>query len=164
MHKNTKLDTSRTKSRSECGCIEDESRKILFDGKQVAERWEEYIEDLYEDERVLAPCFHVSTGESNLNEEVENVIKRMKNGKATGSDEIPIEALKDFDEHNVKVITDLCNTMYNSGYIPIDMKQSIFLPLLKKPKAQKCTEFWTINLITHISKLLLSIIRLSIAD
>ena len=56
---------------SECGCIEDKSRKILFDGKQVAERWEEYIEDLYEDERVLAPCFHVSTGE------VENVIKRM---------------------------------------------------------------------------------------
>ena len=68
---------------------------------------------------------------------MENVIKMMKNGKATGSDEIPIEAVKVFDEHNLEVVTDLCDTIYNSGYIPTDMKQSIFVSLLKKPKAQK---------------------------
>jgi len=35
----------------------------------------------------------------------------MKNGKTTGSDEIPIEALKAFDEHNLEVVTELCNTI-----------------------------------------------------
>ena len=53
---------------------------------------------------------------------MEHVIKMMKNGKATGSDEIPIEALKAFDEHNLEVVTELCDTIYNSGYIPTDMK------------------------------------------
>ena len=66
---------------------------------------------------------------------MENVIKLMKNGKATGSDEIHIEALKVLDEGNLEVITDLCNNICNSGYIPIDMKQSILLPLPKKPIA-----------------------------
>ena len=73
----------------------------------------------------------------------------MKNGKATGTDDIPIEALKAFDEHNLEVVTEVCNTIYNSGYIPTDMKQSIFIPLPKKPKAQKCTEFRTISLSSY---------------
>jgi len=51
----------------------------------------------------------------------------MKNGKTTGSDEIPIEALKAFDEHNLEVVTELCNKIYNSGYIPTDMKQYIYI-------------------------------------
>ena len=164
MHNKIKLVTSRTKSRNECSCIEDKNGKILFDSKQIAERWKEYIEELYEDERDSAPYFDVSTGENILKEEVENVIKMMKNGKATGSDEITIEAIKVFDEHNLEVVTDLCNTIYNSGYIPIDMKQSIFIPLSKKPKAQKCTEFRTISLMNHTSKLLLKIMRQRIAD
>ena len=164
MHDKIKLVTSRTKSRNECGCIEDKSGKIIFDSKQIAEKWKEYIEELYEDERDSAPYFQVSTGKNILKEEVENVIKTMKNGKATGSGKIPIEALKVSDERNLEVITYLCNTIYNSGYIQIDMKQSTFVPLPKKSKAQKCTEFRTISLMTHISKLLLKIIQQRIAD
>ena len=122
MHNKIKLVTSRIKRKNECRCIEDKSGKILFDSMQIVERWKEYIEDLYEDERDLAPYFATSTGEKILKEEVEHVIKMMKNGKATGSDEIPIEALKAFDEHNLEVVTELCNTIYNSGYIPTDMK------------------------------------------
>ena len=147
MHNKIKLVTSRTKRRNECSCIEDKSGKILFDSKQIAERWKEYIEELYEDERDLAPYFDVLTKEKVLEEEVEHVIKMMKNGKVTGTDDIPIEALKAFDEHNLEVATELCNTIYNSGYIPIDMKQSIFISLPKTLKAQKCTEFRTISLI-----------------
>ena len=144
IHNKMKLVTSKTKSRNECNCIEDKSGKIIFDSKQIAERWKEYIGELYDDERGSVPYFDISTGENILKEEVENVGKMMKNGKATGSDEIPIEALKVFDEHNLEVITDLCNRIHNNGYIPIDMKQSIFIPLCEKPKAQKCTEFHTL--------------------
>ena len=119
---------------------------------------------MYEDERDLAPNVDVSTGEKILKEEVEHVMKMIQNVKATGTDDIPIEALKTFDEHNLEVVTELCNTIYNSGYIPTDMKQSIFIPLPKKPKAEKCTEFRTISLMTNISKLLLKIIQQRIAD
>ena len=33
----------------------------------------------------------------------------MKDGKATGTDELPAEALKALDEHNIGIITSLCN-------------------------------------------------------
>ena len=54
MHSKIKLVTSRTKRRNEHSCIEDKSGKILFGSKQIVERWKEYIEELYEDERDLA--------------------------------------------------------------------------------------------------------------
>ena len=72
---------------------------------------------------------------------MEHVIKMMKNCKATGSDEIPTEALKAFDEYNLEVVTELCNTIYNSGYIPTDMKQSIFIPLPKSQKLKSVQNF-----------------------
>lgn len=73
--------------------------------------------------------FRHQPGELNiLTEEVEQAIHLMKNGKATGPDDLPNEALKALDEQNIKTITDLCNRVYNTGYIPTDMKQSLFIP------------------------------------
>ena len=83
----------------------------------------------------------------------------MKKGKATGSEEIPIEVLEVFDERNVEVVKGVCNAIYIGGYIPVGVNQSIFVPLPKKPKAQKCTEYRTTNPMTHISKFLLKIIQ-----
>ena len=69
----------------------------------------------------------------------------MKKGKTTGSDEISTEMLRALDDENIDVITNLCNIMCNSGVIPTDLKQSIFITLLKKSKAQSCTEYRTIS-------------------
>ena len=59
----------------------------------------------------------------------------MKKGKATGSDEISTDKLRALDDENIDVITNLCNIIYNSGVIPTDLKQSIFITLPKKSKA-----------------------------
>ena len=56
----------------------------------------------------------------------------MKNGKATGSDEISIEMLRALDDQNIDVITNLCNIIYNSGVISTDLKESVFITLPKK--------------------------------
>ena len=61
--------------------------------------------------------------------------------KATDPDELPAEALKALDEHNIEIITSLCNIIYNNGMIPTEMKHSVFITLPKKPKAMICTEF-----------------------
>ena len=83
----------------------------------------------------------------------------MKDGKATGIDEITTEGLKALDEENVDALTRFCNSIYNSGHIPTDMEQSIFIPLPKKPKAQNCTEYRTISLMSHVTKLVLKVIQ-----
>ena len=83
----------------------------------------------------------------------------MKDGRAMGMDEISTEMIKALDEENIDTITKLCNIIYNTGYVPEEMKQSIFITIPKKPNTQKCTEFRTISLMSHISKLLLKVIQ-----
>ena len=87
------------------------------------------------------PQFEITSGQSILKEEVEKTIQSMKEGKATGSDEISTEMLRALDDENIDVITNLCNIMYNSGVIPTDLKQSIFITL---PKEVKGTELYRI--------------------
>ena len=97
------------------GCIKDRNGNILFDKEKIAERWVECIKELYNDNRELMPQFTTATGQNILKEEVENVTHLMKNGKATGPDDLPAEALKSPDEHNIDIITTLCNIIYNTG-------------------------------------------------
>ena len=77
---------------------------------------------------------------------------------------LPPEALKALDEHNIGIITSLCNIIYNSGMIPTEMKHPVFVALPKKPKAMNCTEFRTISLMSHVTKLLLKIIQQRMAN
>ena len=90
-----------------------------------------------------------------MKEEIQKALKSMKDGKATGPDELPAEALKALDEHNIEIITSLCNIIYNSGMIPTEMKHSEFITLPKKPQAMICTEFRTVSLMSLVTKLLL---------
>jgi len=144
------------------GCIRDKNGNILFDEEKVAERWVEYVQDLYNDQREDMPKFMRSTGHRILKAEVESTIRLMKCGKVVGPDDIPIEALMASSEDITDLITNLCNIIYNSGYIPMEMRKSVFLQIPKKPKAQNCTDFRTISLMSHVTKLLLKIIQIRI--
>ena len=151
MHNKVKELTSKNTKRKASGCIKDKNANKLFNQKEIAARWEEYITELNEDHREQMPKFEVTSGASIMKEEIQKALKSMKDGKATGTDELPAEAL---DEHNIEIITSLCNIIYNSGMIPTEMKHSVFITLAKKPKAMICTEFRTISLMTHVTKLL----------
>ena len=50
-----------------------------------------------------------------MKEEIEKALKSMKDGKATGPDELPAEALKALDQHNIEIITSLCNIIIIYG-------------------------------------------------
>ena len=96
--------------------------------------------------------------------EILKALNSIKDGKATGPDELPAEALKALDEQNIEIITSLCNIICKSGMIPTEMKHSVFITLPKKPEAMICTEFRTISLMSHDTKLLLKIIQQRMAN
>ena len=132
---------------------------ILFNQEEIAARWVEYITELYEDHREQMPKFEVTSGASIMKEEIQKALKSMKDGKATGPDELPAEALKAPDEHNIEIITSLCNIIYNSGMIPTEMKHSVQIIALGFLVRVINTEFRTISLMSHVTKLLLKIIQ-----
>ena len=58
-----------------------------------------------------------------------------------------------------KNICMLSGKTYRSGYIPEDFRKSIFVPIPKVSRAQECSDFRTIALISHASKVLLHLIK-----
>ena len=111
------------------GSITDKNGKILFDQEEIATRWVEYVKELYDDDQEPMPQFEITSGQSILKEEVEKAIQSMKRGKATGSVEILTEMLRALDDQNIDVITNPCSFIYNSGAIPTDLNQSIFITI-----------------------------------
>ena len=93
-----------------------------------------------------------------MKSEIENVITEMKCGKASGNDDIATERIKALDDKGIKKITELCNLVYDTEYLPPDLSSSIFVRLPKKAKATECSDYRTLSLMSHILKILLKVI------
>ena len=85
--------------------------------------WENYITDLYDrpnrpETLEVEPGEEVDTDEEGphiLQSEVEKAIKKMRNRKATGVDDIPGDVLSLLGEGGLKILTKLSSTIYNTG-------------------------------------------------
>ena len=139
-------------------CIRDKDGQLLFEREEIEKRWVEYISELYNDEKRGSPVQFNGGGPSITEEEVEFARRRMRDKKAAGVDGIDTECIKALDGISLRILTDLCNRVYKSGPIPVEMMNSVFITLPKKQKATDCTEFRTISLMSHVMKLLLRII------
>ena len=84
--------------------------------------------------------------------EVQEAIKKLKNQKAPGIDDIPCELLKQTDGSVAIVLQKLCNSVWKSKIWSKDWKKSVFLTLPKKGDASECKNHRTIALIPHTSK------------
>lgn len=58
-----------------------------------------------------------------------------------------------------KKITDLTNTIYDTGYIPDMMREPVFTTIPKKEGTAECEQHWTVNIMSQIGKIILGVIR-----
>ena len=135
----------------------DKQDNMCFE-KRLVHVWTEYIGELYADDRVTRPEINDESGPSITSAEVKHAIKKLKNNKATGTDLIAAEMLKALDDGPIEKLTQLCNAIYNTGYWPKYLKESICIPIPKKPKATRCQEYTTISIMSQVIKLLLTIV------
>ena len=90
----------------------------MTEREDVLQRWKEYVEELYNDERGDKPNYEVvEPGPPILKEEVEKAVKRMKRRKAVGSDGIVVEMVEVAGEFGIMKITELANQIYSTGYM-----------------------------------------------
>ena len=105
------------------GCIESKDRRMLFEQKDIADRWAEYIAELYDDEKQPLSQNDALTGNEILKADVEAAVKIIRKGKATGQDKISAEILAALDSKTLHIITEIYNDIYHTGFIPKDMRQ-----------------------------------------
>ncbi|GFN88795.1 endonuclease-reverse transcriptase [Plakobranchus ocellatus] len=141
------------------GCIKSKDGTMLMEKKEILNRWSEYVEDLFKDDKCENPPKKKKNieGSTILEEEVEAAIKKMKNGKATGPDNIPVEIIKALDNLGIDLTTKRLNAIYDSVTIPEDLCKSVFIVLPKTPGATECELHRTISLMSHFTKILLRV-------
>ena len=79
--------------------------------------------------------------------------------KAGGGDGSPVELFEILKDDAVKVLQSICQQIWKTQHWPQDWKRSVFIPIPKKGNAKECSDYHTIGLISHASKVMLKILQ-----
>ena len=79
--------------------------------------------------------------------------------KASAGDRIPVELLQILKDDAVKVLHSICQQNWKTQQWPQDWQRSVFIPNPKKGNAKECSNYHTIALISHVSKVMLKILQ-----
>ena len=91
--------------------------------------------------------------------EVKWALESITTNKASGGDGIPVELFQILKDGAVKVLYSICQQIWKTQQWPQDWKRSGFIPIPKKGNAKECSNYRTIALISHASKVMLKILQ-----
>ena len=133
--------------------------KEAEDGKK---RLQEYIEELDKTD-LHDPDNHdavITYLEPDILEcEVKWALGSITMNQAGGGDGIPGELFQILKDDAVKVLHSICQQIWKTQQWPQDWKKSVFIPIPKKGNAKECSNYRTIELISHPSKVMLKILQ-----
>jgi exonuclease III len=143
--------------------VRNEDGKILSNEEDVKRRWRNYFDNLLntenprdelaEAEQIQGPIEEISTSE------VEHQLERMKNNKATGPDELPIDLVKLLKDNGITWITECLKKIVKDG-LPQEWRKSTIAPIYKqKGDPLACGNYRGIKLLSHCLKLLERVIE-----
>ena len=143
------------------GTRKDRNGMDLTEAEDIKKRWQEYTEELYKQD-LHDPDNHngvITHLESDILEcEVKWALGNIIMNKASEGDGIPAELFQFLKDDAVKVLHSICQQIWKTQQWPQDWKSSVFIPLLKKDNAKECSNYHTIALISHTTKLMLRIL------
>ena len=91
--------------------------------------------------------------------EVKWALGSITTNKARGGDGIPTELFQILKDDDVKVLHSICQQIWKTHQWPQDWKRPVFIPNPKKGNAKECSNYCTIVLISHASKVVLKILQ-----
>ena len=128
----------------------------------MKKRRQEYTEELYKKD-LHDPDNHEGVithlGPDILECEVKWALASITTNKARGGDGIPVELFQILKDGAVKVLHSICQQIWKTQQWPQDWKRSVFIPIPKKGNPRECSNYSTITLISHTSKVMLKILQ-----
>ena len=142
----------------------------LIEAEDIKKRWQEYTElykkDLHNPDNHDGVITHLEP--DILECEVKWALGSITMNKASGGDGIPVELFQILKDNaalsitlkdNVKVLHSVCQQIWKTHQWPQDWKRSVCIPIPKKGNAKECSDYHTITLISHASKVMLKIFQ-----
>ena len=128
------------------------------EAEDIKKRWQEYTElykkDLHDPDGVMT---HLEP--DSLECEVKWALGSITMNKASAGDGIPVELFQILKDDAVKVLHSIYQPIWKTQQWPQDWKRSAFIPIPKKDNAKGYSNYHTIALISHISKVMLKILQ-----
>ena len=136
----------------------------LTEAEDITKRWLENTDelckkDLHYPDNHKGVITHMHLEPDILEREVSQALGSITRNKASGGDGIPVELFQILKDDAVKVLHSICQHIWKTQQWPKDWKGSIFIPIPKKGNAKECTNYSTIALISHASKVMLKILQ-----
>ena len=144
------------------GSIKTKNVMDLTEAEDIKKRWQEYTEELYKKD------LHDSDNHDGVSTQLEPDILECEvkwalgsvtKNKASEGDGILVELFQILKDDAVKVLHSICQQIWKTQQWPQDWKRAVFIPILKKNNAKECSNYCTIALISHASKIMLKILQ-----
>ena len=127
----------------------------LTEAEDTKKRWQEYIEELYK-KGLHDPENHdgmITHLEPDIQEcKVKWALGSITTNKASGGDGLPPELFQILKVDAMKVLHAICQQIWKTQQWPQDWTRSVFFPIPKKGNAKEFSNYHTIALISHASK------------
>ena len=128
----------------------------LTEAEDIKKRWQEYTgelykKDLHDSDNHDGVIIHLEP--DILECEVQWALQSIITNKASGGDGIPVELFQILKDDAVKVLHSICQQIWKCQRLPQHWKRS------KKGNAKECSNYCTIALISHASKVMLKILQ-----
>ena len=91
--------------------------------------------------------------------EVKWALGSITTNKDRGGDGIPVELFQLLKDGAVKVLHSICQQIWKNQQWAQEWKMSVFISIPKKGNAKECSNYCTIALISHTSKVMLKILQ-----
>ena len=131
------------------------------EAEDIKKRWQEYTEELYkkdlhDQDNHNGVITHLEP--EILESEVKWALESITMNKTSVGDGIPVELFQILKDDAVKVLHSICQQIWKTQQWPQDWKRSVFIPIPKKGNTKECSNYRTIALISHTSKVMLKIL------
>ena len=129
----------------------------LTEAEDIKKRWQEYTGELFKKD-FHDPHNHngvITHLEPDILEcEVKRALGSITKNKASGGDGIPVEPFQILKDDAVKVLHSIDQQIWKNQQWPQDWKRSVFIPITEKGNVEECSNYHTIALISHASKVM----------
>ena len=134
----------------------------ITEAEEIKNRWQKYTEEIHK-KGFNDPDNHdgvVTHLEPDILEcEVKWILGSITTNKANGGDGIPAELFQILKDDVIKVLHSIYQQIWQTQQWPQGWKRSVFIPVPKKGNAKECSNYHTIALISHASKVILKILQ-----
>jgi Reverse transcriptase (RNA-dependent DNA polymerase)/Endonuclease-reverse transcriptase len=143
--------------------------EVTNDKEKIIEMWEEYFQKLLNGEKRESQMEveqEVKSSDENMISmtEMEQAVKKMKNGRAPGIDEVTIEMIKAGGSAGIEWLFRIIRAAWKENRVPEDWTRGEIVVIFKKGDRKECSNYRGITLISQCAKIYERILEKRVRD